>query len=224
MDKNFTATEYLSKVKGEIYNICEDFYNRFLYNNENTDNYSENLKLLLNWDFISDETYTANCETDVNEYQKKLKTIEPIVEKVIDNLIAENLTENDFYSKLAQFIKEETLLRLKIEKICALVCLMQSLKIPYYKIDNGLTMSNDEFVEISKKIFTQIRKSIFILAVGSTQKTEISSRLLHLLEEIHDHKEKVVFLANVIGIFEKKMLLLVEKLETNTDDNMFDNI
>ena len=73
--------------------------------------------------------------------------------------------------------------------------------IPYQYLGKTLTMSNEQFKEISKKNEFFIDNIRYIIKSGYTQRTERASLLLNCLDKIGDYESKVVVLSHAITIF-----------------------
>lgn len=82
-------------------------------------------------------------------------------------------------------------------------------RIPYFKLENGIKMSNDEFREISIQREKEIKKAIFILNSDFSQKTERCSLINKILDASESEEEKAVILAQVLNAMERKILSML---------------
>lgn len=210
------AKEFLHKVSGDFYSVIEKYYIDFLNNTIEEEKAVENLIELIQCDFETDESIQIESIREENEYETVLSEIGGTVYTLIENLIKQDLSEEIFYKKLLKTIKDDTFFVSDLSKVCALIQLIKSPKMPYYYLSDGVKMENDEFIEITKLLITKLRKVRFVLNAGLSQKTEVSSKILQILEETTNSKEKIVLLANIIGMFEHKIVLLEKQLKNQT--------
>lgn len=205
--------EYLSKVDGNITDICEAYYHTYLKDNTDKRSAEQAFIDLLIWDFSTDRTLKIAQHRKEEEYIEVINKIKETINIIVDNLTAKNLRENDFYSKLWETIIDGTLFASDIDRICAIICLVRSSKIPYYWLQEGMRMDDEEYVNTTRSLISNIKKAIFILNMNTEQKTEKASRVFDLLEELSDRKEKVVFLSNIINLFEVRIQSLVKETQ-----------
>ena len=123
---------------------------------------------------------------------------------------------SDFYKNLWNEITRKTIFATDLDTVAAIIYLCNSDRIPYYNLGDGLKMSNEEFVDVVKSNLEPFKKMIFILNVGFEQRTEISSLLLKVLDDVKDEKAKVVLFANLIGYCERRAIQLQEKSNNAT--------
>lgn len=141
-----------------------------------------------------------NPETFLSEEVKSRITgdVKSLCARILENLIKENVPEEDFYKKLWEKLCDNTLLSDNAAKTAFLTCLFLDARLPYFHLEEGLSMDNDTFQATFDNIQPQLRKAYFILAAPFKQKTQRASLLLELADEL-DGDEKVVFWAIVIS-------------------------
>lgn len=125
--------------------------------------------------------------------------IDRLEKRIVSNMVQQNIPEDRFYQNLWYKICDTTLLLEQSAQIAFLARLWLDLRVPYYQIDEGCTMENEEFSSIRKKISPLLKKAYFILAIPFRQRTQRASLLISLADEIENEREKVVFWANVIA-------------------------
>lgn len=59
-------------------------------------------------------------------------------------------------------------------------------------------MSNEDYQAYNKDLKETIKKTRFILFTPTAQKTERASRLLDLLDEVDDKREKAVLMSHIL--------------------------
>lgn len=120
--------------------------------------------------------------------------------RIVENLVQQRLPEEMFYKSLWDKICDNTLLPDQAAQTAFLACLWTDPRIPYYQVEEGCTMDNDEFDRITEKIWPILKKVYFILSIQLAQKTQRASLLMKLADEIDDEKERTVFWAYVIAV------------------------
>lgn len=213
MRKKITQKEYLKKAayKNSIWNFVGSYYKLYLEKGESAEQILQDFILLLKWDGTSNESFDVETMYQLDEYHQTSKDVFPVVQKIIGNLVTENLDETVFYEKLFAKTFDDILFASELEKICSLTILILDPKIPYYKLGPALQMGNEEFGEISKSIQEEISKAIFALQFGYSQKTELASQLYNIVKEQKDEKKRIVLIANILGFYSSQMEFLYEK-------------
>jgi len=195
--------DYLSKViiesEQDRINICAWIYRKI--STEDVDSVELFRFFLENADDVeSDDSAKANevfSEADVKEYRKKYATL---TDAVFEKVLAENYSETHFYKKLWESINESVIFDTEKAKIFALYYIWIDVRIPYYQLGDGLSMTNQKFSEITTRIRGDIKKARFILKTNKfDQRTNRSSILLELIEKQSSFEERTVLLAHVIS-------------------------
>ena len=139
--------------------------------------------------------------------QKLKNDCEAQIEGSLTKLIRKNMDAEEFYEELWQkAIEHNSLLDGEDEKIYALYRIWTDSRIPYFNLGAGLKMSDEDFLKISETKKDELRKIVFILNSELEQRTETSSLILNLLNSCETNDEKVVLLAQVIAISERRMI------------------
>lgn len=148
---------------------------------------------------------------DTGEQYQLAKSYGKMIDGALEALIRQNLPRREFYEKLWDYIAQDTILADKKEKAFALYYIWIDVRIPYFELDQGLKMPNDVYRELVIKLKPLIKKARFILYAPTDQKTERASRILKLLDELQDDKEKAVLMALVLGMIEKRSEAVLER-------------
>ena len=77
---------------------------------------------------------------------------------------------------------------------------------PYYNLPIGLKVSRNRFGEIIVNIQPSIRKLEFAIRLSRNQTTELTSRVLHLLEDLDDLEQKSVLLVYLLKLWGDKVI------------------
>lgn len=223
MKNELTPKEFLAKAmyKKNIWDFCGNFYKTYLQDNSSEEKKLQNFIMLLEWNGESDETVEINELFSNEDYQKTSSNIFPVVKKIIENLVIENLDEKSFYKELLKKISDDVLFANELEKICAFVILFLEPRIPYFKLGQALKMDNEKYIEISNSIHNNISKAFFALQFGYSQKTELASQLYNIVKEQETEEERIVLIANILGYYNSQIKMLYDKLkpDTSNDDN-----
>lgn len=116
----------------------------------------------------------------------------------LEALLRENLPCIDFYKKLWEFISKDSLLVEKKQKAFALYYIWIDVRIPYYQLQEGIKMSNEDYQAYNRDLGETIKKARFILFAPTDQKTERASRLVDLLDTLDDKREKAVLMSHIL--------------------------
>ncbi len=214
-------SDYLERAnyKNCIWDFCGNFYRSFLSNNITKDIKLQNFVLLLQWSGKSDESLAIDNIFPKDAYQKATTDVLPVVKKIVDNLVSENLDEDKFYKELFTKICDDILFTEEIEIICAITALILNPKIPYFKLGKAVTMDNDEYQEISLNLHREISKAYFVLQYGYAQKTELASQLYDIVKAQKQDEERIVLIANILGFYNSQMKILYDKLKEHIQSN-----
>ena len=144
-----------------------------------------------------------------------------IIDGTLESLLKKHYEKEKFYQELWNFIEENPLLDTKKLKAFALFYIWVDIRLPYYVLDDGIKMSDDDYQDICQKLSEDIKKARFILHVPTEQKTERASRIVKLLESLQDDKEKAVLMAHILKLSDHSDMILnrlairAEKLSKN---------
>lgn len=206
--------QYLEHISGSLPDICAEIFYCFL--KEDSSNAARNFQCFLElWpDVGTDQTAEAGKYFSEEEYEKTFESIRPIISTLLNNLVEENTPADQFYARMWDSISNKDFFPSDVECICAILYALASPLIPYYQMKDPVRMDNEKFNEIGKIIKPQVKKALFALNRKYRQRTEVSSQLVFLLEEIDDVEQRIVFMAKLIGYYqirEKRLFDILEK-------------
>ena len=144
-----------------------------------------------------------------------------IIDGTLEALLKKHYEKEKFYQELWNFIEENPLLDTKKLKAFALFYIWVDIRLPYYVLDDGIKMSDDDYQDICQKLSEDIKKARFILHVPTEQKTDRASIIVKLLESLQDDKEKAVLMAHILKLSDHSDMILnrlairAEKLSKN---------
>lgn len=216
--KKIKIEEYLKKAnyKKSIGNFCFNYYELYI-ENKSEKNAIENFVKLLEWKRDSDESLEITEKLSEEDYQENVSNLYPIMQKIVDNLIKENLEETEFYTSLYKKIADDILFPKKEEKISAIIILLLDRRIPYFYLGEAVRMDNDVYKAIYASITKEIEKAYFILEYGYEQRTEVASQLYRLVKEQENDEEKLVLISSVLGYFNAKIKHLYDELHKDSE-------
>lgn len=203
--------EFLSTADGTIFDVCHKYYELFLKEEKDHNIASIKFSMLLCWDGPTAKTNKIPTIHSRETYIEKIEAIKDTTNIILGNLVKRNLEVNEFYLSLWDAINGTAFFATDLDTICAIIYLCNSTRIPYYKLDDGLKMDNEEFVKIAKDNIEHLNKMIYILSVGLEQKTEVASLLLQVLDGIEDPKTRVVLFAHLVSFCERRAVQLQKK-------------
>lgn len=218
-NKNLTIQEFIKKCGGNPWDVCTYFYSYYIKDKDNGEAL-DNLIAFLNSEENSDDSIVIEEFHPKEQYESALNEVFKFMGNVVNNLVTANPDEREFYLSLLEKINDDTIFETDIKKSLAIMSLKASVKIPYYKLDEGLKLGEDDYRKLIDDNLTAVRKSLFIVNSGLEQNTEVASLLLNLIKEQKSDKVKAVILANVLSFFnyryQKLYLSFIEERKKNS--------
>lgn len=200
-DFNERIVMFLQNAKGDKIDIAAVVYDMLCQEK----NVGDALRFFLEKadDIESSESKEVTVCLTANEKQELNKN-EGLVANMISKLIDERLEPDAFYNELwKKVIQADDFFKERKERIYALYRIWRDGRIPYYKLEEGLKMSNEKFHEIVREHRNEIEKAVFILNSDFSQKTERSSLLVRVLDSCKSEEERAVILAQILAVNER---------------------
>lgn len=139
------------------------------------------------------------------ELQKLSLQCDQLAAGILDHIIGRNLDEDTFYSELwHRGIEEDTNFSEEKEKIYAMYRFWADGRIPYFQLEEGMYMTEENFSGMIEEKEKDIKKAMFILNCRFSQKTERSSLLMKILDSCETEEEKAVLLAQILSAVEHR--------------------
>lgn len=172
--------DVLGRIRGEKIDIAVLVYDRirneeepsaaFQYFLENAD------------EIISTEAEEAEQIFTATEVQQLRKKCDPLIEGILNRFLTENNSEREFYNRLwTDGIYGNAALQNDKEKLYALYKIWQDGRIPYFQLDAGLSMTNEQFGDCCNRNRQLIKKAFFIINSAFSQRSQQSDLLLRVL-------------------------------------------
>lgn len=178
------------------------------------------------------DLYTVVEETKPFE-DLSLQKNNGLIQSIIGNLAKQNMSEKMFYHKLWEKIQDNILFPDEDEQIYFLSCLWKSNLIPYFQLDDGIRMENDEYRERLKKMSALLKKVDYMMYAPLKQKTQRASLLMDLAQQITDERDKTVFWAYTLSamplkipkdLMEELQRYEKERREKTMDEDIFSEL
>jgi len=183
----------------DYFALCKDAY---LFLQEQP---PEKLPEMLVWFFS--EAASKYCNPKEGEFEQvvlySLK-YKKLVTGLVDAFSTKGCPESLYYQKLWDCL--EVLLHdaSPEERAYCLLAILQDERTPYYEMPEGLRMSEEEFGKVRGAILSSIQKLDFILWLPAYRRTEETSRIIHLLENLENREQKSVFLCVLWGRYKER--------------------
>lgn len=215
MEIQKSPKEYLSSADYSVgvFNFCANYYYSYLINQKTTEENFNNFVLLLIWNGVSDKTLEIKEVYQKEEYMDSLQKIQPIIKKIINDLIDEHLSEDDFYKKIWDSIWLDVLFASDLERICAIVMVVFDSRIPYFNLAAGVKMDKEQYEALSDEIIEPMMKASFILQSKDEQNTEKASQLIAVCRDLPTEDYKLVFVANILDYMDRRLNYVIKRLE-----------
>lgn len=192
-------SELLKTASGEKIDICYEVYNKIV-------SYPGNEPDLLCFFMEESEQIDSNEKRPVEvifseeEKHEYMNNYGETIDDILEILIKKDLKENLFYKELWNSINTNIFDSSKLRAF-AVYFIWIDMRMPYFKLEDGIHMSGQEYREIRKSIMKDIQRARFIMSVPMNQKTERASRLVHILDSIKDDKTKAVLMTQILLLY-----------------------
>ena len=158
-------------------------------------------------DIVSVEEQEIPQRYTAAEIQKRKNHCASCVMGILNSALSRNASEDDFYELLWHSIADHNpLLPEEDDVIYAIYMIWQDGRIPYFQLEEGIKMTNERFVEITRKNKTLIKKVNFIIKSSLEQRTEVSGLLLKILSDCETQEDRAVVLAQAFARLEQKTI------------------
>ena len=173
---------------------------------------------LENADYIdSSDEKEIDAYFTAQQLQKYEKTHADLIDALINKLVLRHCEKEEFYDELWEsIVKSDVLCDGENEKIYAIGRIWSDGRIPYFCLNNGIKMSNEEFSSIIERNKEQLQEVTFILNCNYEQKTETCSKLLDVLERCKSNNEKTVVMAKILDLAQMRALYSVYNMLPKT--------
>lgn len=129
-----------------------------------------------------------------------------LIDQIVQVLIQDNPSEEDFYKALYENVFFSKLLPQNSKaKAIFMKILSENIRfIPYYQAENLLQMSNEEYRACLEKVKPDVLKALYMLNRNFDTLTEIASQLYNIENGIDRREDKIIFISAILGIIMHK--------------------
>lgn len=203
------ARSLLSTVKGSILDICGEIYDIM----EQSERGGRLLRFFCeDYERIeSDESVAANVLFEEGEKEKYVKKYGKLVDGILEKTIRDQLPAADFYDALWETICSDILFKDKKTKTFAIYYIWIDVRIPYFEVFDGMRIEKEEYKALVRELIPYIQKVRFVSFGEYEQKTERSSLLLKILDEVQGEKRRAVLMAAILQMRDKMVIANMER-------------
>lgn len=172
---------------------------------EQSERPAEALKFFLGFE---QDNETGNSELEQlfeqKDFQKLQRSCVGLANGILEKLVSSNCGKEEFYETLWKEIHEGILFTNDEERQFVLFFCWNDVRLPYFQLNQGVYMENEEYQELVGKLSEEIKKCKFIINSRLEQRTEQGSLLLKVLQELESEREKAVVFSQIIGYIEQR--------------------
>ena len=190
-------TTLINKNNSNAYEVCATIWN---YIQNQPHNQQQNIFTIFLKDIDYFDVDLAEKHYDYNNVSAEFESIYKLEKQIVRHLIEEDPTDSLFYRKLWDKITDNLLLPNIPSQSLFLCFLWMDICIPYFNLGKGLTMEYDEYKKTLEKLVPICKKINFIFGAPLNQRTQMTSLLLKISEEIKNETELAVFWSYVLKI------------------------
>lgn len=207
--------DFLKHVDGKVYDVCAIFYLKYLKTASTAEIAAQRLREFYeNCGYTeSDQTIRVEAETAPETFSQLIDENRDIVAKIVENLIEQNPSVENFYQLLWKQMQNKILFPSDDAVVAIIIQLFFMENIPYYQLSTVDTMEDDEYVTLLESVKKMYQKAIFAINRGYLQKTQVAGQLLMILKEMPSMEEQEVFVAQLIGYYKSKNEYLKNKVD-----------
>ena len=142
------------------------------------------------------------------------KQYSSILEGIVNVLVDEKKDEETFYKELYNRVFQSPTFPLDDTEKSVLLYLLceENMELPYYSLEGVVHVEKKEFKEIVKRIDSVLYKVTYIMSRQFADDVQRMAYIYHLMGELEDEKEKVVYLY-FVSIFMKRIENGMDKSE-----------
>lgn len=206
--KKIDVIKFLKSVVGEDIDICYSFLQKIW--ELSFEEQVQNVHLFYELYGTVESNKTNHVESVIS--RERLNELKSQYGEYVNNLLKTLLRKaylngwdkNQFYSALWRSLTQGDMLASTDEWAFGLYYTLIDRRIPYFQLEVGTKMGQEEFEELLEANKDLIQKNKFVLVFPFEQKTEEASIILNDLEKLEDSKAKVVVLSMILNNLRKE--------------------
>lgn len=219
---------YLSKkkIKSPIdkISVCAWLYNLMENNRLNSQDSANVFQFFLEHadDIDSDESDVVKAQYSKEDLDHLEEEYGKLTDAILEKTLIKGVSKAVFYQQLWNGMVYSSLFDTIDSKIFFIYYIWIDVRIPYFELNDGLKMSDQEFKKISQNVLEDIKKARFIIRTNKFKsRTEQAAVLLELIDSYEDNeKERTVLFAHIVNFLQKSAAAsrLEEMLEKFSSD------
>lgn len=145
-----------------------------------------------------------------NELEELKKRYGKLVDQMLKMSMDDNPPEDTFYGRLWELVSNPVFVDEK-SRVFALYWTLIDKRIPYYHLDSGLRMSNEDWKSLASELNDKRNKLRFILAADLEQSSQRADLLLREILSEEDHPRRVRLMGSAL-FFARKQSEAIDEL------------
>lgn len=141
-----------------------------------------------------------------------------LVNTLMEKQIEKRVSEETFYTELWKRVWDDIVLPTHEDRTAFLQILWGDARIPYFQIDEGRSLQEEEFKRIVDKIHLALQKGEFIMNANIPYKSQRASLLIDVANSLDGDAERIVFWGVLIGNLRSEINALLSMLSDKETD------
>lgn len=209
--------DILGKISGEFLDITAMIYEQIIAEDDPAAAFQHFLEHAD--DIVSKGTVPVVPRYTASKMQELQYKCEDYVRGMLITALKQKRPVKEFYARLWSTITDNNAMLSDTDDIIfAIYRIWRSDCIPYFELEDGIRMTNDQFRDIAQKNKAKIKKVNYIIGAPLEQRTETGSLLLRVLSECETEAEKAVIMAQILGRVEQRILNMVRMANSIQED------
>lgn len=159
----------------------------------------------------SSEEISTGTFISTNEEEVLKDRYGELVDGMLKLLINDNPEEMDFYEGIWSIVNNPVL-KDERARVFAFYYILIDSRIPYFHLEQGLKMANEDFQRRIKRLTKKLAKIRFILVRDFSQRTEGASLLVQELNSENSFEDQVILMSWLLSEFRRREQRLMNRL------------
>lgn len=210
--------DVLGKVSGELLDITAMIYEQIVTEDDPAAAFQYFLEHAD--DIVSTGTVSVPARYTASKMQELQYKCEDYVNGILVTALKQKGTAKEFYTRLWSTLTDNNAMLSDVDAVIfAIYKIWRSACIPYFELEDGIRMTNEQYRDIAQKNKARIKKVNYIIGAPLEQRTETASLLLRVLSECETETERSVVMAQILGRVEQKIFSLVKTVNAMQDED-----
>lgn len=205
----------LNLTKGTTINICYAIYK--IIEKALPEDKPELLRYVAEIFGTTDSSDEIIIEDYISEYERNQLTERygKLVDELLAILLKDNQKEEDFYISVMDMIHNPLFMTEKAKSFVLYYVLIDK-RIPYFRLEQGLKLSNEDFKTYNARLRMQRAKIRFILATDFHQKSEEADLLLKEIDKTQG-TERILLMVHILWRLREDARIMVERAKRSAE-------